>query len=717
MRQGADAQESDERGTGVGPGTAARLSVLLVGRLTARFKGRLVELRTQKAGAVLSYLALAETKQESRERLVGLLWSRSDEEKARASLRQVVRELRSAFEEAGYDGFSAGRLSVHLDAETVEVDVESIIRQAESRTVHPLLLNTPHLGERILEGMDDLDPSFRVWVLAKRQTIHDRLMRNLGAGLVSNDIAAGAKREIAAAIVNLDPTHEEACCHLMRSHAEQGDVAGALRIYKALWNLLDRDYGMEPSPATEELVAKIKLGAFEQPLAKVDALDAADKRTLLSSNGRVDQAMPPAPAEVKAPAKTCLVLRPFAMHGIDNDHAHLVQGFHQHLAASLVRFREWSVVDRHPALRSLEWSLVDRHPAVVMQPAMDSILQYSIETTAYQAGTAINIVMVLRDDTTGIYVWSETFRLSLNNWFGAQQRIIRRIAGSLNVQLSTERLMRLAGEPDVSLDTHDRWLRGQSLLSKFDAESWQRAVTIFRDAIRENPTFSPCYSSLVQMNNIEHIVHPGFFRDLTKARATVELAKTAVQLDPVDSRAHLCCGWSYVMALREAEAAPHMELACELNDNDPWTLVSFAHYCVFCGSLEQARLRAEQSLALSPAPSYLEWGYHATVRALCGDYAGALDAIDRAHGVIKTLPAWRAVALFHLGEVTMAKEQAQRFLNGIRSFWIGPDPPTDEAITRWLLQAHPISIRSRWEALRHTLRGVGLPVEGIVHLS
>ena len=84
---------------------------------------------------------------------------------------------------------------------------------------------------------------------------------------LANDVAAGVKKQIATAIVNLDPTHEEACCHLMRVHAEQGDVAGALRIYKALWNLLDRDYGMEPSPATEELVAKIKLGAFEQPLA------------------------------------------------------------------------------------------------------------------------------------------------------------------------------------------------------------------------------------------------------------------------------------------------------------------------------------------------------------------------------------------------------------------------------------------------------------------
>ncbi len=83
-----------------------------------RFDGRPIELRTQKANAVLGYLALSESKHESRERLVGLFWSRSDEEKARASLRQVVRELRSAFDDAGYSGFAAKRLSVHLDAET-----------------------------------------------------------------------------------------------------------------------------------------------------------------------------------------------------------------------------------------------------------------------------------------------------------------------------------------------------------------------------------------------------------------------------------------------------------------------------------------------------------------------------------------------------------------------------------------------------------------------
>jgi DNA-binding SARP family transcriptional activator/TolB-like protein len=682
----------------VEPGNAMRLSVSLVGRLAVSLNGRLIDLRTQKANAVLSYLALTETKRESRERLVGLLWSRSDEEKARASLRQVVRELRSAFEDAGYDGFVAERLSVHLDTKKVEVDVESVIRLAEGGGVHPLLLNIPRLGERILEGMDDLDPSFRIWVLAKRQTIHDRLMRSLDAGLVASHVEDEGKNEIAAAIANLDPTHEEACCRLMRMHAEQGDVAGALRIYKALWNLLDCDYGMEPSPATEALVADIKLGAFERPVSRSGAkLEPATRTTNGASPGA------PVAKHVAPPAKMRLVLRPFAMHGIDGDRTHLVQGFSLHLAACLVRFREWSVIDR-PA-------------APVALPPHGSTPQYCIESTAYQAGTEINMVMVLRDEATGIYIWSESFRLNLDNWFENQQRVIRRIASSLNVQLSAERLVRLAGESDVSLDLHDRWLRGQSLMTKFDLQSWQRATSIFREAIRENPNFSPCYSSLVQMNNTEHFVHPGFERNIDKARATLELAKTAVQLDPVDSRAHLCCGWSYVLALREAEAAPHMELACELNDNDPWTLLSCAHYSALCGSIEQARLRAEQSLALSPAPSNLEWGYHGTIRFLGGDYAGALAACDRVRDAIQILPPWRAAALFYLGQPAEAREEAQRFLNGIRSFWVGSSVPTDQAVVRWVLQAFPISVKARWEALRDGLQGAGLPVEGIVQLS
>lgn len=171
------------------------------------------------------------------------------------------------------------------------------------------------------------------------------------------------------------------------------------------------------------------------------------------------------------------------------------------------------------------------------------------------------------------------------------------------------------------------------------------------------------------------------------------------------------------MALREAEAAPHMDLACELNDNDPWTLLSSAQYAAFCGSIEQASQRSRQSLALSPAPSYLEWSYHGIIRFLSGDYAGAIDACDRVNGVVKLMPAWRIAALAHLGALSTAQEEASRFLNAIRSFWVGDVAPTDEAITLWLLQGVPIIVASRWEALRDGLGRAGLPVRGIKPFS
>ena len=118
-------------------------------------------------------------------------------------------------------------------------------------------------------------------------------MRSLGPALVATEVSAGARKDIATAIVNLDPTHEEASCYLMQEHAEQGDVAGALRIYKALWDLLDEDYGMEPSAATQDLVAKIKLGEFEQPRAGIDVRQATETRLSPSINGSIAKAIAP----------------------------------------------------------------------------------------------------------------------------------------------------------------------------------------------------------------------------------------------------------------------------------------------------------------------------------------------------------------------------------------------------------------------------------------
>ena len=109
------------------PESAPRLSVSLVGRLGVRFNGRTIELRTRKAGAVLSYLALLESKQESRERLVGLLWSRSP-----AGLPVDVEQVNQELERRQWGYGRGGRMKIERD----RVEILSGVR-------HGLTLGSP----------------------------------------------------------------------------------------------------------------------------------------------------------------------------------------------------------------------------------------------------------------------------------------------------------------------------------------------------------------------------------------------------------------------------------------------------------------------------------------------------------------------------------------------------------------------------------------------
>jgi DNA-binding SARP family transcriptional activator len=59
------------------------LSVTLLGKMSFDVDRKEIELLSRKTRALLGYLALADAQEESREKLVGLFWSGSPEERAR----------------------------------------------------------------------------------------------------------------------------------------------------------------------------------------------------------------------------------------------------------------------------------------------------------------------------------------------------------------------------------------------------------------------------------------------------------------------------------------------------------------------------------------------------------------------------------------------------------------------------------------------------------
>lgn len=489
--------------------------------------------------------------------------------------------------------------------------------------------------------------------------------------------------------MSLDPTHEGACRALIRSSAGRGDFGAAMRLYKSLWDLLDQEFDVEPSAETQALIVAVRNAT-------------ADNRA------PADNLLPPerAVAAGNAPAAgrdLVLNIGAFDSSATQENQRYIVNGFRHELVASLVRFREWRVRDGAGS-------------AVAADAGSQ---EYRIDASGMSTPTDIRLVLTLREARTGLYVWSDQYRITLANWFDAQQAIVRRIAVGLNTHLSASRLSRLTAEHGAGASPHayDRWLRAQELFLKFNPRAWAQAADIYRTTIVDTPNFSPAYSSLVQINNTAPFVHPGVFRTRQRNQETLEFARRAVELDPVDSRAQLAMAWTYAMTGNFANAGIHMELAVELNEYDPWTNTSAAMFYAYTARPDKARRLVRHAFDLAMTPSPTLWVYASTLFYATGDYRDCIAASERSGDAIWSNVAWRAAARFQVGEVKPARQEMRRFFDGLRTRWKGDQPATEANMTRWLLHLDAIEHEEIWERLRAGVAGAGAPVEGIRHGS
>ena len=677
--------------------TNGHFKITLLHNVALWRQGKPVELKSQKGKAILAYLLLNSGARATRDRISDLLWSKAGIEKARTSLRQVIHSLKTTLNLPQRTFFHATRNEIRIDLEHFDADILAILRKLDRNEIDDQLLASKRIAESLLPGFDDLDPEFRVWLAIQRQTLHDRIMIKLEENMDAPDLRPSELKKTCQALLNLDPTHEGGCLQLMRIYAKEGDIASALRVYKSLWSILDEEYGMEPSQAVQELAATLKLGEISDGAAALDeavrpADTALDIQQLIASF-----ANKPFITARDRTQKLLIAVEPFEAVGGPGDQNYILQGFRHELIACLIRFRDWTVIDLKTAQAA----------GTFVAPGL---AQYTISTSVYPHNGTLTLVLTLLENASGIYIWSDRFELSLNTWFLVQNAIVRRMALALNVNLSAQRLMHVSDQPDVSLEIYDRWLRAEALLSSFKGENHQQAALILRSIIESTPGFPDAYFSLVVIENTRHLVNPGLMRSQTQLQEGLTLARTAVQLDPLDSHGHLCLAWSLAMTGQYDQAAHSYAYACNLNENDPWTLISSAHGLASCGKPEQALKLAEQSAALDLQPSPAHWGYQSIIRFLGGDYQASVNAAERAHNAPLTAPAWKTAALYHLHRHEEATVQAKLLVDLVRSRWAAPSEPHDLAITRWLLQCTPLKRREDWHRLQAGLQGAGLAV-------
>ncbi|MEP5701203.1 MAG: BTAD domain-containing putative transcriptional regulator [Sneathiella sp.] len=640
--------------------------------------GNPVKVTHRKANALIGYLALQDGAAQTRERLAGLLWSEYAEEQARASLRQTVRRLRTFFARLEVEPLEFGRQEIVLHRDKVVIDAHSVLQDLHNGIVPSLLVDIRNPVDTLLYGMDDLDGLFTSWLRVTRQSWADKI-----TSLLTEILRKGTEEnsKAARALLNIDRTHEEAHRLLIRFYADAGNITAALDQYKSLWDILDADYDMEPSEETQKLITDIKLGTYAPP----------SPPAIQSLRNSID-------------ALPVITIQSFESNNLDDSAMLRANGLRYELIASLVKFRQWIILEGDGNHHDLEGS----SPPFSKEVSHN----YGLKGAFFVEHKDIRLILTLSDLSVSRYIWSTVFTLHISDWSELQRLIVRQISVALNIHMTQQQLTLKVGNKTLPADTYDMWLKGQALSFVWQAEEREQASEIFSTIMQNNPGFTPAYCSLVQLKNTRHIAFPGVNRDHQREEHALEIARLAVEHDPLDSQCQLCLAWSFIMNGFADQAINHFWLALDLNENDPWTMISSAGGLAIAGEREASAKLAKQSLDLNPVPSSSHWSYQATVRFLAEDYKGCIAAVQQARDAIYYLPAWEAAAHIHLGNRDRARERARDFFNIVERNWYGSNAPTHSDIAAWLEDCVPVFKAADRKCLQDGFFQAGIPVSG-----
>ncbi len=253
---------------------AQPLSIALLGPPVVEVDGRLLEVDTRKATALLAYLAV-EGHPVRRDTIASLLWPENDPERARSALRRTLSTLRSAlggrFVDADRELVSLGGPGIRLDV----AELRRLVAECEThghgpgetcaRCVEPLraavaLDRGPFLAGFGLRDSAAFDDWLGVTTDVLRREVAAALERLVEALAATGDRAgaiAGAQRRLA-----LDPLHEPAHRQLIAAYAAGGDRSAALEQYRECVRVLDRELGVRPLDETTALYHAVLEGTY-----------------------------------------------------------------------------------------------------------------------------------------------------------------------------------------------------------------------------------------------------------------------------------------------------------------------------------------------------------------------------------------------------------------------------------------------------------------------
>lgn len=248
-----------------------QLTLALLGGFAVRLEGHPTpRFRTQKARALLAYLAMEAERPHERAALAALYWPEMSDALALRNLSQTLIWLRRAIGEGAPPFLLLNQRQVQWNAAAaVEVDARRFLTLLERRGT-PSVADADaqreavglYAGEFLAGFSLSGCPAFDEWLLLQREYFQrlalEALFRLTVEAQAAGDYATAAtfaRRQLA-----LDRWREEAIRQLLRALAAGGRSAEALAEYENARCLIAEELGVEPQPETIQMAEEIRHG-------------------------------------------------------------------------------------------------------------------------------------------------------------------------------------------------------------------------------------------------------------------------------------------------------------------------------------------------------------------------------------------------------------------------------------------------------------------------
>jgi len=545
--------------------------------------GRPVLPRGRKTQAILAILALAAPRPVLRLQLIGLLWSQRDRDHARASLRQAVYELQDILEPGHGRLLLADRHHLALRVEGLSVDAHQA-SQADAEHAERLDL----FQNVLLEDLVGLDPAFDRWLEEERGRLM-RIARAIGESILSGQRDAAGQLAAAERLLAIDSTHEGAWRAVMRAYADRGDQTASIATYERCRSALAAAAQISPSPDTEELIARIRVGASGPAPPDRDP-------------GGTRDAPPAKPARFEGRGKRTgvrLGIPPLRTIGAATEDE-LSVGLAEEITTALSRFR-WISCVPGSSLAAIVGVL---RPEALSGSGLD--VDFVLDGTIQRSANRVRVTARLLDmRSSGAVVWAGRFDRQSVDALTLQDEIGAAIAAQVDPELMMREGERAASRRLIDPTAQDLVSQAIPAIYRLERGSFHAAGRLLEAALAADPGNSRAHAWYAYWHFF--LVAQGWAQDpgLATLRAA-DLAERAVTLDSGDARALTVAGQVRgFLGKRLEEASALHERALALNPNLAlaWCLSGLAQS--YLGHHEEAIRRMRQAVLLSPSDPHL----------------------------------------------------------------------------------------------------------------